>query len=242
MGEAAELVAEQFGVEREAQDDFAFGSHVKYGRAVREGRFQAELAPVETADGDLLAEDEAARGGRDEARLGSAFRERLARLKPVFHPNGTVTSGNACGIHDGAAVVALASADAVRRHGWQPLATIRAGATVGVDPTLPGIGPVPAVRRCLDRGGWTLADLDLVEINEAFASQVVACQRALGLNPDTLNVSGGALAFGHPYGASGAVIVVRLVRELARLGARRGAAAIGIGGGLGAAALLERVD
>lgn len=238
MGEAAEALAERYAISREAQDDFALASHRKFGQAVREGRFSRELAPV-PVDGELLAEDEAARAARDEARL-AALRERLARLKPAFREGGSVTAGNSCGVHDGAAVVALASEAAVAAHGWRPLGEVRAGATVGVDPRLPGIGPAPALRRCLERARLGLADLELVEINEAFASQVLACVRELSLPVDVLNVSGGALALGHPYGASGAIILVRLLRELERLGLRRGAAAIGMAGGMGAAVLVER--
>jgi acetyl-CoA C-acetyltransferase len=239
MGEAAENVAERYGISREAQDDYALESHRRYGRAAREGRFTPELAPVDV-DGEAMAEDEAARGARDEARL-EALRERLARLKPAFREGGTVTAGNSCGVNDGAAVVALASEAAVRARGWQPLAEVRSSATVGVDPNVLGIGPAPALRRCLERADLSLGRLDLVEINEAFASQVLACVQELALPTDILNVGGGALALGHPYGASGAIILTRLVRELARLGLRRGAAAIGMAGGMGGAVIVERV-
>jgi acetyl-CoA C-acetyltransferase len=189
----------------------------------------------------MMDQDEAARGIRDDRGLES-LRERLARLQPVFRPAGTVTAGNACGVHDGAAIVALASETMARAQGWSCLAEVRVGATVGVDPTLPGIGPAPALRRCLQQVSLDLNSLDLVEINEAFACQVLACVRELDLPLERLNVSGGALALGHPYGASGAIILVRLLRELQQRDLRRGAAAIGVAGGMGSAIVVERPD
>jgi 3-oxoadipyl-CoA thiolase len=233
MGETAENLAERYGITREEQDQYALLSHQRAVAAQDAGWFDDELVPVETPDG-VVRQDEHPR--RDTSL------EKLARLKPAFRPGGTVTAGNSSGINDGAAAVVLMSEAALRKTGAQPLARIVATGVAGVDPAIMGIGPVTATQKALARAGWTLADLDLVELNEAFAAQTLAVLRELPIPRDRLNVHGGAIALGHPLGASGARILTTLLYAMRRHGARRGLATMCIGVGQGIATLVERVD
>jgi acetyl-CoA C-acetyltransferase len=227
MGVAADLLAEQAGIGRERQDAYAARSHRLAVDAAAAGRFADEIVPVSD-----VAVDERPRSGFDERRL--------ARLRPAFRPTGTVTAGNSCGINDGAAAVALVDGTTYARLGVPGLRVL-ATATAGVDPRLPGLGLVPAVQAVLDKSGLPLDEMDVVELNEAFAGQVLACCDALGLDPDRVCTDGGALALGHPWGASGAVLVVRLFSQLVRAGrGERGLAAISVGGGQGVAMVVER--
>ncbi len=227
MGETGENVAERWSVSREEQDAFALRSQRRWTEAQAAGRFADELVAV----GDVAA-DEHPRPETDEAKLGS--------LRAAFREGGSVTAGNSSGINDGAAAVVVASAERARELGVEPLARFAGSAVAGVDPRVMGIGPVPAVRKLLARTGLEAGDVDLVELNEAFASQSVAVVRELGLDPDRVNVNGGAIAIGHPLGMSGARLVVSLVHELRRRGARRGLATLCVGVGQGQAALFER--
>ncbi len=234
MGVTAENVSEQFGVSRAEQDAFAAESQRRAAVAIRAGRFKDEIAPVEVA----------VRGGptvvdTDEHPRPDTTVERLGGLRPAFKSGGSVTAGNASGINDGAAALVLMSARRATALGLPPLATIRSWASAGVDPRIMGIGPVPATRRALDRAGIKATDLDLVEANEAFAAQSVAVQRELGLDPERLNVNGGAIALGHPIGASGARILVTLLYEMRRRGAGLGLATLCIGGGQGIAMVVS---
>jgi acetyl-CoA C-acetyltransferase len=227
MGLAADLLAEERGVSRERQDAYAASSHACAYSAQQRGAFGDEIVPV----GEV---------SRDERPRPGITASRLARLRPTFRPEGTVTAGNACGVNDGAAAVALVDADTHRLLGVPGL-RILATATAGVDPNRPGIGIVPAVRSALSRAGVGLDEIDVVELNEAFAGQVLACCDDLGLDPSRVCREGGALALGHPWGASGAVLVVRLFAQLVRRGAGRyGVAAIAVGGGQGVAIVVER--
>jgi 3-oxoadipyl-CoA thiolase len=227
MGETGENVAERWDVTREDQDAFALESQQRWAAANEEGRF----------DGQLLAAGELK---RDEHPRPDASAERLAALKPAFRAGGTVTAGNASGLNDGAAALVIASEEKAREIGAEPLAAFAGSAVAGVDPRVMGIGPVPAVRKLLDRVALTPADLDLVELNEAFASQSLAVIRELGLDPGKVNVNGGAIAIGHPLGMSGARLVVSLLHELRRRGGRFGLATLCVGVGQGQAALFER--
>ena len=227
MGETAENVAERWGVARADQDAFAAESQRRWAEAQDAGRFASELV----AAGDL-ERDEHPRPGTDV--------EKLASLEPVFRANGTVTAGNASGINDGAAALVIASEEKALALGVEPLGTFAGSAVAGVDPRVMGIGPVPAVRKLLARTGIEAVDLDLVELNEAFASQSVAVIRELGLDPVKVNVNGGAIALGHPLGMSGARLVVSLLHELRRRGGRYGLATLCVGVGQGQAALFER--
>jgi 3-oxoadipyl-CoA thiolase len=227
MGETGENVAERFDVSREEQDAFALESQRRHAAAAEAGRFDDELIPV----GDLT---------RDEHPRPDTSAERLAALKPAFRANGTVTAGNSSGINDGAAALVIASADKASELGVEPLGRFVAGAVVGVDPRVMGIGPVPAVRKALARAGVEVGDLDLVELNEAFASQSLQVIRELGLDPEKVNVNGGAIAIGHPLGMSGARLVVTLLHELRRRDGRYGLATLCVGVGQGQAALFER--
>ena len=228
MGETAELVAEQFGIGREEQDAFAFGSQQKTKAAVARGAFADELVALPE-----LAVDE---HPRPETTLAG-----LAKLKPAFKRDGTVTAGNSSGINDGAAAVLLCSAAVAERNGWEPLARVVTSAVAGVDPSVMGLGPIPATRRALARAGLGMGDLDLYEINEAFAAQSIACMRELGMDPEKTNVNGGAIALGHPLGCSGARLVATLLHELQRRGGRYGLATMCIGVGQGIATIFERV-
>jgi 3-oxoadipyl-CoA thiolase len=227
MGETGENVAGQFGVSREEQDAFALESQRRHAAAVEAGRFDDELVPV----GDVV---------RDEHPRPDTTLEKLAALRPAFRDDGTVTAGNSSGINDGAAALVVASAEKAAALGVDPLGRFVASAVVGVDPRIMGIGPIPAVRKLLARAGVEAGALDLIELNEAFASQSVEVIRDLELDPEKVNVNGGAIAIGHPLGMSGARLVVTLLHELRRRGGRYGLATLCVGVGQGQAALFER--
>jgi acetyl-CoA C-acetyltransferase len=227
MGETGENVAERYGLSREEQDAFALQSQRRHAAAVEAGRFDDELVPV----GDVV---------RDEHPRADTSLEKLAALRPAFRPGGTVTAGNSSGLNDGAAALVVASAERAADLGVEPLGRFVASAVAGVDPRVMGIGPIPAVRKLLARVGVEAAELDLVELNEAFASQSLQVIRELGLDPETVNVNGGAIAIGHPLGMSGARLVVTLLHELRRRGGRYGLATLCVGVGQGQAALFER--
>jgi 3-oxoadipyl-CoA thiolase len=227
MGETGDNVAERFGVSREDQDAFAHRSQQRWAAAPQAGRFADELVPV----GEVAVDEHP----RPETSL-----EKLALLKPAFRPGGTVTAGNASGVNDGAAALVVASEETAHRLGVEPLGSFVASAAAGVDPRVMGIGPVPAVRRLLERTGVALEDIDLVELNEAFASQALAVIRELSLDEARVNVNGGAIALGHPLGMSGARLVVSLLHELRRREGRYGLATLCVGVGQGQAALFER--
>jgi 3-oxoadipyl-CoA thiolase len=227
MGETGENVAERYGVSREEQDAFALQSHRRWADAAAAGRFDDELVALDGVD-------------RDEHPRPDTSTEKLAALRPAFRDGGTVTAGNSSGINDGAAALVIASEEKARALGAEPLARFVAGAVAGVDPRVMGIGPVPAVRRLLARAGIEPRDLDLVELNEAFASQSLVVIRELGLDPERVNVNGGAIALGHPLGMSGARLVVTLLHELRRRDGRYGLATLCVGVGQGQAALFER--
>jgi 3-oxoadipyl-CoA thiolase len=227
MGETGENVAERYDVSREDQDAFALESHRRWAAAAEAGRFDDELVPV----GDVV---------RDEHPRPDTSLEKLAALRPAFRPGGTVTAGNAAGINDGAAALVIASEEKARELGVEPLGTFVGSAAAGVDPRVMGIGPVPAVRKVLERTGIGVEQLDLVELNEAFAAQSLPVIRELGLDREKVNVNGGAIALGHPLGMSGARLVVSLLHELRRRGGRYGLATLCVGVGQGQAALFER--
>jgi 3-oxoadipyl-CoA thiolase len=238
MGETAENVAERYGVSREDQDAFAVASHRRAIEAWEAGAFDAEVVPVDVPPAEKKGEP--ARVSRDECPRSDASVERLAKLPAVFRKGGTVTAGNSSPLNDGASAVLVASEAWVREHGARPLARVVASAVAGVDPSYMGIGPVPATRAALARAGLGASDLDLVELNEAFAAQALACLRELDLDPARVNVHGGAIALGHPIGSSGARIVGTLLHAMARRGARRGLATLCIGVGQGLALVVER--
>ncbi|HLX31205.1 MAG TPA: thiolase family protein [Gaiellaceae bacterium] len=227
MGETGENVADRWGVSREDQDAFALQSQQRWAAADEAGRFADELVPV----GDVT---------RDEHPRPDTTAEKLAALKPAFRKDGTVTAGNASGINDGAAALVIASEEKARELGVEPLGTFVGSAVAGVDPRVMGVGPIPAVRKLLERSGVSLEQIDLVELNEAFASQSLAVIRELGLDPEKVNVNGGAIALGHPLGMSGARLVVSLLHELRRRGGKYGLATLCVGVGQGQAALFER--
>ena len=245
LGGTAELVAREHGVSRREQDDFALASQRKVAAAVEAGRFDAEIVPVRvpaaagrarrSGGGDPASD----RVDMDEHPRPATTAESLARLRPVFEEDGTVTAGNSSGINDGAAALLVVESGAARALGLKPMAAVRSTAVAGVAPQRMGIGPVPAARTCLARAGAQAGDLDLAEINEAFAAQAVPCVREIGLDPETVNVNGGAIALGHPVGCSGARILVTLVHEMARRGAGLGLAAMCVGVGQGVAAVVE---
>jgi 3-oxoadipyl-CoA thiolase len=236
LGETAEKVADQFGVTRDDQDEFAYRSQMKCKAAVEAGRFDAELVPVH-----VVAAKKSYDLTHDEPPRPETTRESLAKLKPAFKAGGTVTAGNSSPLNDGAAALLICSAAAASKHGWEPLARVVTSATFGVDPSVMGIGPIGAVRRALERAKLSVDDLDLVELNEAFAAQSVACVKALEIDPSIVNVNGGAIALGHPLGCSGARIATTLLHELKRRGGRYGVATMCIGMGQGIATLFERV-
>jgi 3-oxoadipyl-CoA thiolase len=227
MGETGENVAERYGVTREDQDAFALQSHRRWAAAQEAGRFADELVPVGEVD-------------RDEHPRPDTSLEKLATLKPAFREGGTITAGNASGINDGAAALVIASEEKAREFGVEPLGRFVASAVAGVDPRYMGVGPVPAVEKLLARAGIGAADLDLVELNEAFASQSLQVIRELALDPERVNVNGGAIALGHPLGMSGARLVVSLLHELRRREGRYGLATLCVGVGQGQAAIFER--
>ena len=233
MGETAENVAKRWNISRHAQDEFAFESQQKYEKALAENKWQDEITAVQVQIGKEVFDFE-----KDEhPRLSSL--EKLRQLKPAFLKNGTVTAGNSSGINDGAAAMLLASETAVKKYGLNPMAKIVSMAVVGVDPAIMGIGPVPATEKALDRAGLTVADLDLIELNEAFASQSIACIHDLGLDLEKVNVNGGAIALGHPLGCSGVRISTTLLHELKRRKGKYGLATMCVGVGQGAAVIYE---
>lgn len=235
MGITAENLAGRYGLSREEQDEFAAASQGKAAEAIAAGRFRDEIAPVEIPQrkGDPVVFE------TDEQPRAGTTAEALAKLKPAFAKDGTVTAGNASTINDGAALLLLASAEKARFLGLPVLGWIRAYASSGVDPAVMGLGPVGATRRTLERAGWGLDDLDLIEANEAFAAQALSVNRELGWDAGRINVNGGAIALGHPIGASGARILVTLLHEMRRRGARKGLATLCIGGGQGVALAVE---
>ena len=235
MGTTAENVAEKFQITREQQDEFALGSQLKAAKAVESGRFKDEIVPVKisTRKGDVLVDTD------EYPKAGSTI-EGLMKLRPAFSKTGTVTAGNASGINDGAAAVLLMSATDGAKRGVKPLARIVSWATAGVDPSVMGTGPIPASRLALKRAGWTPDQLDLIEANEAFAAQACAVNKDLGWDTSKVNVNGGAIAIGHPIGASGARVLVTLLHEMQKRGAKKGLTTLCIGGGMGIAMCVER--
>ena len=236
MGETAELLGEQYKITREEQDQYALTSQQRAGAAVAAGRFESELVPVtiETKKGSSVF-------SHDEHLFLGASLEKLAKLSPVFSKTGTITAGNSSGITDGAAALVLAGENFVKKNNLKPLARVGAVTSAGVDPRIMGIGPVPAIRKMEARHGLKLADFDLVELNEAFAAQVLACDRDLHFNHETLNVNGGAIALGHPIGCTGARITVTLLHEMLKRKSKRGVATLCVSGGMGMALALENV-
>jgi acetyl-CoA C-acetyltransferase len=235
MGITAENVATKWQISREEQDLFALGSQNKAEAAQKAGLFADEIAPVtiSTRKGDITVDSD------EYIRAGTTL-DALAKLKPAFSKEGTVTAGNASGINDGAAVVVLMSAEEAASRRLTPIARIASWATAGVDPAIMGSGPIPASRKALDKAGWKVKDLDLVEANEAFAAQAIAVNKDMGWDPAIVNVNGGAIAIGHPIGASGARILVTLLHEMQRRDAHKGIATLCIGGGMGVAMTIER--
>ena len=236
MGETAEVLAEQYKITREEQDQFALCSQTRAAHALAAGRFEAELVPItlESKKGSQVL-------NRDEHPFAGARPEKMAKLPPVFSETGTITAGNSSGITDGAAAVVLSSEDFVKKNSLKPLARILAVASAGVDPRIMGIGPVPALRKMEQKHNLKLAGFDLIELNEAFAAQVLACDRELHLDRDKLNVNGGAIALGHPIGCTGTRITVTLLHEMLKRKARRGVATLCVSGGMGMALALENV-
>lgn len=238
MGQAAEINGRDYGITREAQDEFALESHRRAVAARDEGRFKDEIVPVEVKQrkGDPMVID------ADEPPRPDTTLERLAKLKPAFEESGTVTAGNSSGINDGAAAVLIASKEMVDDQTWKPMARIVTSAVAGVEPKRMGVGPVFATRKALARAGLSLDDIDLIELNEAFAAQSLACIQELGLDRDKVNVNGGAIALGHPLGCSGARLLTSLVHEMGRRESRYGLATMCIGVGQGIATIVERVE
>jgi acetyl-CoA C-acetyltransferase len=236
MGVTAENIARQYDLRRDEQDSFAAASQQKTEAAQQAGRFKDEIVPVvipqRKGDPITFAEDEFPRHG--------TTKEGLAKLRPAFDKEGTVTPGNASGINDGAAAVIVTTEEKARSLGLTPMARIVAFASAGVDPAIMGTGPIPASTKCLERAGWSVADLDLVEANEAFAAQALSVNKEMGWDPDKVNVNGGAIAIGHPIGASGARVLVTLLHEMRRRDAKKGLATLCIGGGQGVAMAVER--
>jgi len=235
MGMTAENVAKKYEISRREQDEFAAASQQKAEAAQKAGRFKAEIVPIEIVSRKATTLFDA-----DEYIRGGTTVDALSELKPAFAKDGTVTAGNASGINDGAAAVVMMSARRASELGLKPLASIRAYSSAGVDPKLMGLGPVPASQLCLNKAGWTHQDLDLMEINEAFAAQAIAVNRQMGWDTAKINVNGGAIAIGHPIGASGCRILVTLLHEMIRRDAHKGLASLCIGGGMGVALAIER--
>ncbi|HUB65583.1 MAG TPA: acetyl-CoA C-acetyltransferase [Methylocella sp.] len=235
MGQTAENVAAKWQLSREEQDKFALASQNKAEAAQKAGRFTEEIVPftISGKKGDIIVESD------EYIRPGTTL-DALAKLKPAFTKDGTVTAGNASGINDGAAVLVLMSAKDASARGVTPLARIVSWATAGVDPAIMGTGPIPASRKALEKAGWKVKDLDLIEANEAFAAQALAVNKDMGWDPAIVNVNGGAIAIGHPIGASGARVLVTLLYEMQRRGAKKGLATLCIGGGMGIAMTVER--
>ncbi|HEX8789023.1 MAG TPA: acetyl-CoA C-acetyltransferase [Telluria sp.] len=235
MGVTAENVARKFDVSRQEQDEFALQSQLKAEAAMKDGKFKDEIIPVEIASkkGTTVFDT-------DEYPKHGATLEGMASLRPAFNKEGSVTAGNASGLNDGAAAVIMMSASKAKELGLTPLARIKAYALSGLDPAIMGMGPVPATRLCLEKAGWRHEDVDLMEINEAFAAQAVAVNKQMGWDTSKINVNGGAIALGHPIGASGARILVTLIHEMIRRDAKKGLASLCIGGGMGVALAIER--
>ncbi|MFD3257370.1 acetyl-CoA C-acyltransferase [Paenibacillus lentus] len=237
MGQAANNVADKYGITREAQDLFALHSQRKAVESIHSGRFQSEIVPFAVISGK-----ESRMIDTDECPRPDTTQEKLAALPPVFDAEGTVTAGNACPINDGAAIVLMMSLEKAMSLGMKPVMKYIDSTAAGVDPNYLGIGPVPAVNKLLARQRLSIRDIDLVEFNEAFASQVLASLQELNIKADIVNVGGGAIALGHPYGASGAILVTRLCNEMQRMNAARGITTLGIGGGMGIATLWEKCE
>ena len=235
MGQTAENVAEKWQISREAQDEFALASQNKAEAAQKAGKFRDEIVPfmVKTRKGEVTVEE-------DEYIRHGATIDNMTKLRPAFAKDGSVTAGNASGINDGAAGVLMMSAEEAQKRGLEPLARIASWATAGLDPSIMGAGPINASRKALEKAGWKVGDLDLVEANEAFAAQACAVNNDMGWDPEKVNVNGGAIAIGHPIGASGARILNTLLFEMKRSGAKKGLATLCIGGGMGVAMCLER--
>ncbi|MBG6174576.1 acetyl-CoA C-acetyltransferase [Labrenzia sp. EL_208] len=235
MGQTAENVAEKWQISRDQQDEFAVASQNKAEAAQKAGRFKEEITPVTVKErrSERVVED-------DEYIRHGATLESVAKLRPAFSKEGSVTAANASGINDGAAAILVMSAAEAEKRGLTPLARIASWSTAGVDPAIMGSGPIPASRKALEKAGWAAADLDLVEANEAFAAQACAVNKDMGWNPDIVNVNGGAIAIGHPIGASGARVLTTLLHEMKRRDAKKGLATLCIGGGMGVAMCLER--
>jgi acetyl-CoA C-acetyltransferase len=236
MGQTAENIAERHQISREAQDEFAYHSQQKYAQAFSKGNFEKEIVPYPIAGKKGAVTMVSA----DEHPRSDTTLEKLAQLKPAFKEGGTVTAGNSSGINDGAAALLLGSENYVKKHSFQPLARIVACASAGVDPAIMGIGPVPATQKALKRAGLQLSDIGLVELNEAFAAQSIACIQELGLNPEIVNVNGGAIALGHPLGCSGARILTTLIYQMQRQEVRYGLATLCVGVGQGLAVIIEK--
>ena len=236
MGETAENVAKKYKLSREEQDQFAYQSQMKCKGAMETGNFADEIVPVEIPQrkGDPIVVE------KDEHPRGDTTMEILAKLKPAFAKDGTVTAGNASGINDGAAALLLVESKTAERLGLQVLAVVGSSATAGVDPSCMGLGPIPATKKALKRAGLSVGDIDLFELNEAFAAQAIPCMRELGIDPERVNPNGGAIALGHPPGCSGARIVTTLLHEMKRRGVKRGLATMCVGVGQGVATLFER--
>jgi acetyl-CoA C-acetyltransferase len=235
MGATAENVAKKYEISRREQDEFAAASQQKAEAAQKAGRFKAEIAPLE-----IVARKATTVFDSDEFIRAGTTAEALGELKPAFNKDGTVTAGNASGLNDGAAAVMMMSARKAEELGLKPLAWVRAYSSAGVDPKIMGMGPVPAAQLCLKKAGWTHQDLDLMEINEAFAAQAIGVNRQMGWDTSKINVNGGAIAIGHPIGASGCRILVTLLHEMIRRDAKKGLASLCIGGGMGVALAIER--
>lgn len=235
MGTTAENVAQKYGISRQEQDEFACASQNKAEAAQKAGKFVDEIVPVtiKGKKGDTVVDT-------DEYPRSGTTVDMLAGLRPAFSKEGTVTAGNASGINDGAAMVMMMSAAKAKALGLRPLAAIKAYAATGIDPSIMGIGPISASKRCLERAGWSVEDLDLMEINEAFAAQAIAVNREVGWDTAKVNVNGGAIAIGHPIGASGARVLVTLLHEMVRRDAKKGLSSLCIGGGMGVALAVER--
>lgn len=237
MGNTAENIAQQYGFSREEQDEFAAASQQKAEAAQKAGHFDNEITPVSIPQrkGDPIEFKQ------DEFPRPGTTAEKLSGLRPAFNKEGTVTAGNASGINDGAAAVMVMTASKAKELGLQPLARIKAFASAGVDPAIMGTGPIPATTKCLEKAGWSAKDLDLIEANEAFAAQAMSVNKELGFDLDKVNISGGAIALGHPIGASGARVLVTLLHGMDRTGAEKGLATLCIGGGQGVALAVEKV-
>ncbi|MCB9944535.1 MAG: acetyl-CoA C-acetyltransferase [Geminicoccaceae bacterium] len=235
MGNTAENIAQKWQLTREEQDNFATASQNKAEEAVKSGRFKDEITPVtiKTRKGDVVVDTD------EYPRFGATV-ESMAKLRPAFSKEGTVTAGNASGINDGAAAIVVMSADEAAKRGLKPLAKIVSWAQAGVDPSIMGTGPIPASRKALEKAGWTVDDLDLIEANEAFAAQAIAVNKDLGWDTDKVNVNGGAIALGHPVGASGARVLTTLLHEMQKRDAKKGLATLCIGGGMGIAMCVAR--